>query len=366
MHTITLELAVQLVSDYAKLGSYDLVARRHGVDRRTVKRWCDIKQEYGTVAIKFAVNKKPAMSPQAAKLAVDLLTGRKHGNSTGVASELHKRGLTKRVLHRTTVARHAKQAAKASGRGIMVERGATKKLLGQVNVAKRLAFAGANKARDWGDTMITDRKRFHFHHPGERVDHVRWAYRDSPTAAFTVNHPKCVNMYAGLTKYGVTKPILVTGTTGLKTKYKNKKGEASKNITQAEYRDVLLEGLLPEGNRIFSAQGLSSWVLQQDGDPAHRGVAEGVLPTHNRQRSTKVQLLKGWPANSPDLSPIENLWAIVDRRVQAAGCTNFEEFKETVEREWLNVSPQLCKKLMGSMSNRLQECSQGGGKRTKY
>ena len=77
-------------------------------------------------------------------------------------------------------------------------------------------------------------------------------------------------------------------------------------------------------------------------------------------------MLPDWPANSPDLSPIENLWGIVERRVQAAGCKTFAEFKATLKKEWNQVSKGLCKNLMGSMKRRLEECISRGGKRTSY
>jgi hypothetical protein len=215
-------------------------------------------------------------------VAAELLAAGTHGNAGSVATELHQRGLTSKVVHRTTLARHAKQAAKANGRRLKVERGRPKQRLGPANVQARLAFAHTNLARDWGNVMITDRKRFTFKYPGERVAHTRWSYTDSPTEVCRASSRRSVNMYAGLTSYGVTKPHFVTGTSGQATKFTNKKGNTARNITEGEYKEVLQETLLPEGGRIFGAEGLSSWVLQQDGDPSHKGASSSVAPIHNR------------------------------------------------------------------------------------
>jgi transposase len=79
-----------------------------------------------------------------------------------------------------------------------------------------------------------------------------------------------------------------------------------------------------------------------------------------------VSLLAEWPPNSPDLSPIENLWAIVQRRVDAAGCKTFAEFKKTLQKEWDGVSKQLCSKLITGINTRLAECIKREGRRTDY
>jgi hypothetical protein len=366
MLKITLELAHKLVFDWQQHRDYAGAARRHGVDPRTVKAWVKVWKQHGRLDVKFSVRRKPALSSEAARVAADLLAAGKHGNAASVAAELHKRGLTNKAVHRTTLARHAKQAAKAQGRQLKVERGQPKKHLKEENVEARLSFAQANLGRDWGNVMITDRKRFYFKYPSQQVAHNRWAYADRPTTAFQPNKPSSVNLYAGLTKYGVTKPHIVSGTTGMDTKFKNLKGNTARNITSSEYKVVLLETLLPEGSRIFTSKGLTSWELQQDGDPSHKRASDPAVPFYNSQSAAKVQVLPDWPSNSPDLSPIENLWAIVEARVHAAGCKTFAEFKARVIKEWNGVSKKLCMQLMGSMDRRLKQCLQKGGKRIAY
>jgi hypothetical protein len=66
----------------------------------------------------------------------------------------------------------------------------------------------------------------------------------------------CVNMYAGITCYGVTKAHLVTGTSKITTNFNNQKGQTSRNITSKEYREVLTRTLLPEGHRLLHSRTL--------------------------------------------------------------------------------------------------------------
>ena len=51
-------------------------------------------------------------------------------------------------------------------------------------------------------------------------------------------------------------------------------------------------------------------VFQQDGAPCHR-----ARSTRLWFESKNVTLLDGWPANSPDLSPIEQIWWITKRYI---------------------------------------------------
>ncbi len=366
MVRVTSELAHRLVFEYESTPCFVTVANRHGVDRRTVKAYVEQKQKHGSLQLVRTRQRKKLVSQAAAQAAVELLTSGENGTCKSVAEVLHDKGLISRVVHRTTVAKAAKAAAAAAGVRLRVERGRPKRALAAGNMADRVGFAEDNKTREWRHIMFTDRKRLYYRYPGSQVRGIRWSLADKPFAATMVNRPKCVNMYAGLTAFGVTKAHLVTGTSGMQSTFTTRRGDIARNITAAEYKHVLLDTLLPEGNRIFSGKGITQWVLQQDNDPTHKGGSQAAIPAFNGQHSTTVELLPNWPPNSPDLSPIENLWAIVQGRVDAAGCKTFDEFKATLQQEWENVSKQLCGKLINSMHKRLVKCIELEGRRTNF
>jgi len=130
-----------------------------------------------------------------------------------------------------------------------------------------------------------------------------------------------VNLYASITKWGVTKCHVVAGTSKHNSKNLTQKGQSSRNISNAEYKDVLKDTLLPEGTRILGTQGVSTWFLQQHNDPTHKVAKQVVLKWHGNKGSS-IQILPSWPPSSPDPSPIENFWGWVKGKVDETGVQN--------------------------------------------
>jgi transposase len=48
-----------------------------------------------------------------------------------------------------------------------------------------------------------------------------------------------------------------------------------------------------------------------------------------------------WPANSPDLSPIENIWAIIKERLNLRNFRSFEAYKNGLIEEWNNLDQNI-------------------------
>ena len=219
--------------------------------------------------------------------------------------------------------------------------------------------------------MFTDRKKFAFFYPGQKVNKGQWLQKGQQRECFRVNKPNVVNVYAGITYYGMTKAHIVSGTTKHKPKkqYKTKMGTLSKNITQSEYKDVLINTLLPEGNKLFKPPDAHipyPWTFQQDNDPAHAKAGE-VIGAYNKANSghTIHGPLK-WPPNSPDLSPIENIWARVQAKVESMCCKDFDAFQKAVLCTIKDVPLNHCRNLMKSMAKRLVKVEENQGNKTRY
>jgi hypothetical protein len=369
MKNIDLDRKAEVIAEYFSTESISETARRVKVSRNTVRLWVNRFLATRKVTQPARSTCRPAMSKEAAKTAKDMLVKKEGATTRSVARSLHAMGLTKRALHGTTISRHAKKAAKADGTTLQVKRGRPPKALTQATKSKRLKFARANRSRMWAVVLFTDRKRFLLSYPGSKVRMIRWVEAgpeaEEHLAVYQPNHPQSVNIYAGITKYGVTRVHVVAGSSKHTSNFHNKKGQPAKNITAEEYRHVLSSTLLPEGRRLFSTQGISTWVLQQDNDPTH-SVAGAEVKVWNQKHGSSVQLLENWPPNSPDLNLIENVWGLVQEKVNAAGCSSFDEFKLEVERQFQAVSKTMLRNLFASMPKRLAKVIELGGGKTKH
>ena len=106
----------------------------------------------------------------------------------------------------------------------------------------------------WSKVMFTDRKKFVFKYPGAQQRSTYWVKGQKPRVN-NVYNPMVVNVYAGITKFGVSKVYFVAGTSKLKSLHTTLKGQPARNITKSGYKEVLEATLLPEGCRLFRNVG---------------------------------------------------------------------------------------------------------------
>ena len=307
--------------------------------------------------------RKGTLTAEQHRAAFDMLS---QASASGVADQLFKEGVVERVLHKSTVIRAAKSHASKMGISLKYSQGLPKKELSPATKQKRLAFAKENAKRNWSLVLFTDRKKFGFKFPGVKVGQGKWLKGSERHEVATVNHANTVNIYAGLSPYGLTLAHEVAGTRGLKTTFFNKKGQQAKNITADEYENVMKTTLLPGGRRLFTqGGGIASWVFQQDNDPSHK-LAPAHLKSWNDKQKASVKLLGSWPPNSPDLNPIENVWAWMEARINGLGCKTYVEYRAVVSNTCQDVPLSMIKNLYASMSKRMDLVLQNSGGKTGY
>ncbi len=170
-----------------------------------------------------------------------------------------------------------------------------KPLLNHRQRQRHLTWAKEKKnwtVAQWSKVLFSDESKFciSFGNQGPRVWRKGGEAHSPSCMKSSVKFPQSVIIWGAMSSAGVG-PLCF-----LKT-----------NATAPDYQDILVHFMLPSADQLFKD---ADFIFQQDLAPAHTA------------KSTKSWLndhgvgVLDWPANSPDLNPIENLWGIVKRKMR--------------------------------------------------
>jgi transposase len=129
------------------------------------------------------------------------------------------------------------------------------------------------------------------------------------------------------------------------------------NMDSRLYTDTMQRMMKPHSRSLWPNQ---QWFYLQDNAAYH---ASTVSTTwfHNHG----IDVLP-FPPHSPDLNPIENLWAVLKRRIDAHNASTIEDLRAIISSEWAAMTDDFCARLAHSMPQRLQAVIEANGHRTRY
>lgn len=129
-------------------------------------------------------------------------------------------------------------------------------------------------------------------------------------------------------------------------------------LTGRRYVDLVLEPVV----RPWRGAVGDNFIFMQDNAPPHTSrVAREFLETEG------VTILD-WPACSPDLNPIENLWDQLKRRIRARRDNpgNIAQLIQAALGEWENIPQENVANLIRSIPARIEDCIRARGGNTDY
>lgn len=285
--------------------------------------------------------RKPILSTTDVTFAVTQMTSKKVDsaeNLTSVLIEMKGRSLSSKTVRRALHNAGLKATTKKK-----------KPTISQKNRKERLAFAKSHKdwtVEDWKRVIFSDETKINrFGSDGRN-----WTWRrdgeslqPKDVKQTMKNGGGSIMLWGCITASGVGYICEIQGIMDQ---------HLYKEILQGELSDTIEFYNMDEADLIF----------MQDNDPKHK--AKSIL-SYLRDQEYEVM---NWPAQSPDLNPIENCWSHLKSKIYSykLGAKSMHELWRRVETEWEAISKDYIDKLYESMPRRMAECIRANGYWTKY
>jgi transposase len=134
------------------------------------------------------------------------------------------------------------------------------------------------------------------------------------------------------------------------------------SVDQYAYVNVLSEKFLPWFQKLSEDED-TDFIFQEDGATCHTSSY-----TTRWKDTNEIRRFDYWPAQSPDLNPIEHLWSCLEHRIREKrpSLTNVDELKVALKEAWGEIHVDLAARLVGSMNGRCQAVIDAKGGPTKY
>lgn len=319
------------------------IAEISGMSKSTIS---NIRKGLNETLPKPKSGAKPKLTTRDKRVLVSLITNQQAKTATE-AAKLINESLDKSVS-RYTASRALKQA------GLQAKKKVKKPMISEKNRKARLQWAQDRQfwtVDDWSRIIWSDETKINrlcsdginyvwIHEKENQLHH-----RTNPTVKFGGGS---IMIWGSMTYSGVGKVAKIDG-------------KMDANL----YCEILRRNLLPTIDACsilpeFPAR--DKLIFQQDNDPKHTSSKAKKFFQENN-----IKLLQ-WPAQSPDLNPIEHLWHHLKCKIGKLPRKpkGILELWEIVQAEWEKIDPSYVKALIESLPRRVEAVIKAKGLQTKY
>jgi transposase len=334
------------------------IAVREGCSISTVSRWCERR----TVEDQKRTGRPTKLDPQD-KQRVEELMADKWGSSLRTTARVLNHSTDFRAAGKTVSAWSIRRHLQTTAWGKVAYKGSVKPLLSAKNITDRLLFCTmvqrtgycshpASACELLSHVLFTDEAPITLHPLPNRQN---YRIRTSNPALRILQQPKnsiTIMVAGGMSAAGLTELHVVD----------------YRSTVNGEYYRSRIVPIYQQSSRALDSGGLFARphlvTLQQDGAPAHTADATMTLL---RQSFPFVWGKGVWPGNSPDLNPVEHLWAILQESVfEEPRPSGRQALIERVQTAWSKIPFPLIQSLVFSFPKRIAECLDNEGGHTSY
>lgn len=307
-------------------------------NQSTIVRILQKFRQYGTPKRLSGQGRKRKTTPRDDRRLLTIARTNRKTTLGSVSSEFAE--LTGISISQSTASRRLK------GQGYKVCRCARKPLISQKNRKKRLIWCKENIQRSdeyWRSIWWSDESRFAFvsDRPQNCIRRSTERFRPDCLQTTVKHGGGGLMVWGAFSAAGVGALHRVNGT-----------------VNAIAYIDILERNLIstldenhPNGDGVF----------QQDNAPCHTARSVKKWFADN-----DITWIDNWPAQSPDINPIENLWDYIDRRLRKSTYKNADEMWNAIKSIWESIPIDFLQHLVSSVPRRLQAVIDNKGGPTKY
>lgn len=289
----------------------------------------------GPAVRKSKAGRPPKLSERKKRLL--LRDARNSGSAAGVLARRHKVPVSVRRV----------QQILQEDENLAYKKVARVPALTATHKKRRVEWSGVMAGKDanyWDHVIFSDEKRFVLDVPDGCEKY--WADKRKPrrTKKRRQGGGGGVMVWGAISARGASRLVVVENT-----------------IDAVKYCGVLTDAFLPFIELKYGAE--DDWcVFQQDGASAHTAKF-----TSEFMMDASITTMS-WPAKSPDLNPIENVWAWICREVyeDSRQFDHVDDLTEAIQHAWGRLSTNKLRDLIRTMPRRLGSVLMAKGAATKY